>query len=118
MSEPDWNERPQDVPRPAPNPYNQSQPWPPPMHYPPAPLMVKPKNPGAAAVLSFLIPGLGQLMNGEIGLGIGMMVLAFLAWMSLFIVIGIIALPAVYIWSIADAYNKAKNWNTAHGIIS
>jgi TM2 domain-containing membrane protein YozV len=96
-----------------PMPYTQ-------MPYPqmqPAP-MIKPKNPGAAAVLSFLVPGVGQLLNGDIWLGIGMMILTVLAWFSLFIVIGFILLPAVYIWSIVEAYNTAKRWNTAHGIIS
>jgi TM2 domain-containing membrane protein YozV len=104
-------------------PQGQVQPWQPmgqPMPYPqmqPAPL-IKPKNPGAAAVLSFLVPGVGQLLNGDIWLGIGMMIVAVLAWFSLFIVIGFILLPAVYIWSIVEAYNTAKRWNTAHGIIS
>jgi TM2 domain-containing membrane protein YozV len=106
-------------------PQGQLQPWQPgpsqqPMPYPPmqpAP-MIKPKNPGVAAVLSFLVPGVGQLMNGDIGLGILMMILTVLAWFSLFVVIGFILLPAVYIWSIVQAYSKAKSWNVAHGIIS
>jgi TM2 domain-containing membrane protein YozV len=108
---------------PLPQQYNQVQPWqptPPPMLYPPmqpAPI-VKPKSPGGAAVLSFLFPGLGQIMNGDIGTGIAMMVLTVLAWVSLMVLIGVILLPTVYIWSIVDAYNKAKRWNSAHGIIS
>jgi TM2 domain-containing membrane protein YozV len=109
---------------PLPQQHNQIQPWqpapPPQMYYPqmqPGPI-VKPKSPGAAAVLSFLVPGLGQIMNGDIGIGIGMMVLSVFAWISLMFVIGFILLPAVYIWSIVEAYNKAKRWNAAHGIIS
>lgn len=109
---------------PLPQQHNQMQPWqptsPPPMPYPgmhPAPI-VKPKNPGAAAVLSFLFPGLGQIMNGDIGIGISMMVLTVFAWISLMFLIGFILVPAVYVWSIVEAYNKAKRWNTAHGIIS
>lgn len=80
--------------------------------------MVKPRNPGVAAVLSFLWPGVGQIMNGDIGIGILMMVLVVIAWLSLMILIGIVLLPAIYIWSIVDAYTKAKRWNQAHGIIS
>ncbi|WUJ75060.1 hypothetical protein OG809_17705 [Kribbella soli] len=38
--------------------------------------------------------------------------------LSVFIVIGFILLPAVYIWSIIQAYSKAKSWNVAHGVIS
>ena len=37
---------------------------------------IKPqKNSGLAAVLSLIIPGLGQIYNGEIGLGLFMMVM-------------------------------------------
>jgi TM2 domain-containing membrane protein YozV len=124
--QPPQQAQPQQYGRPQPaqyQPQGQVQPWQPmgqPMPYPqmqPAP-MIKPKNPGAAAVLSFLVPGVGQLLNGDIWLGIGMMILTVLAWLSLFIVIGFILLPAVYIWSIVEAYNTAKRWNTAHGIIS
>jgi TM2 domain-containing membrane protein YozV len=102
--------------------HNQIQPWPstPPMPYPamqPMPI-VKPKNPGAAAVLSFLFPGLGQIMNGDIALGIVMMVLVVFAWISLMFLIGIVLLPAMYLWSIIEAYTKAKRWNTAHGVLS
>lgn len=89
-------------------PYRQMQPAP----------IVKPKNPGAAAVLSFLFPGLGQIMNGGIGTGIAMVVLTVFAWISLMFLIGFILLPAMYIWSIVEAYTKAKRWNAAHGIIS
>lgn len=37
------------------------------------------KNPGIAAVLSFLITGLGQIYNGQIGKGIGFVVV-YLSW--------------------------------------
>jgi TM2 domain-containing membrane protein YozV len=43
------------------------------------------KNPGVAAVLSFLWPGLGQIYNGQIGKGIGIMVALAL--------LGILAIP-------------------------
>lgn len=90
------------------------------MFYPPVPPapIVKPKSPGAAAVLSFLFPGLGQIMNGDALLGIVMMVLTVVAWISLVFLIGIVLLPAMYVWSIVEAYNTAKRWDAAHGIIS
>ena len=100
-----WQPAPQ---QPMPMPYASMQPAP----------MIKPKNPGAAAVLSFLIPGVGQLMNGDIGLGILMMILTGIAYASLLVAIGFLLVPARYIWSIIQAYTKAKNWNVAHGIIS
>ncbi|MEU4192585.1 hypothetical protein AB0E69_11835 [Kribbella sp. NPDC026611] len=101
-------------------PYGQMQQWQPqqPMPYQGMQPVVKAKSPGVAAVLSFLWPGLGQIMNGDIGIGILMMVLVVIAWLSLMILIGVVLLPALYIWSIVDAYSKANRWNQAHGIIS
>jgi TM2 domain-containing membrane protein YozV len=56
---------------------------------------------GMPALLSFFIPGLGQLVKGQVGKGI----LIFLS-----VVIGLICLviPGViiWIWQVADAYNK------------
>lgn len=94
-----------------------------PVPYQPLPPMmpmqqIKAKNPGLACVLSILVPGLGQLLNGDIGIGIGMFIVAGIAWFSLLWVVGFILLPAVYIWSAVEAYNAAKRWNTQHGILS
>lgn len=54
---------------------------------------------GLPAFLSFLIPGLGQLVKGEVGRGIGF----FFGVLAGFITI--IGGPIVWIWCIADAYN-------------
>ena len=60
------------------------------------------KNTGDA-VASFLIVGLGQMLQGRVGRGLGMLVLAmFLAFIS-FPIGGLFALP-VLVWSIVDAY--------------
>jgi TM2 domain-containing membrane protein YozV len=58
----------------------------------------KQKNPGLAAVASFLIPGLGQIWLGRIGRGI---VILLLCW-----------LIVPYIYGIYDAYNIAKKYNS------
>jgi TM2 domain-containing membrane protein YozV len=62
------------------------------------------KNPGLAAVLSLIFPGLGQIYNGEIGFGLFMMVLTIFLY---FIVIGFF----VHIWLIFNAYNYAEELN-------
>jgi TM2 domain-containing membrane protein YozV len=63
------------------------------------------KNPGLAAVLSLVIPGLGQIYNGQIGIGLFMMALTFGLY---FVVIGFL----VHIALIFDAYNYAQKLNT------
>ncbi len=57
-------------------------------------------NPGVAAVLSFLIPGLGQMYKGQIGAGIAWLFCVVVGYL-LFIVPGLI----LHIASIYKAYS-------------
>lgn len=75
----------------------------------PQPILVgmgeaKPKSAGTALLLSILICGAGQMYNGQIGKGIGMLVLCVLLW---FVFLGWI----INIWSWIDAYRTAKAMN-------
>lgn len=67
------------------------------------------KNPGTAAVLSFLLPGLGQLYNGTVFRGIFWFFFwLFLAPGSILVTGGLVGLVirAVCAWT---AYNYAKD---------
>lgn len=66
--------------------------------------VLSPKSAGLAAILSFLIVGLGQIYNGQVGKGILMFVGCVLLW---FVFLGWI----VTIWSCIDAYQTAKAAN-------
>src|SRR5262245_27032569 len=57
-------------------------------------------NRGTAAVLSFIVPGLGQLYKGHIAAGL-VLLFATIAGYFLLIVPGLI----LHIWGIYDAYN-------------
>lgn len=82
------------------------------------PVTVQPKNPGIALVASFFIVGLGQLINGQVGKGIAFFVSAIVSAFLMFLIIGFVTTPILWIWSMADAYQSAKKWNLAHGVIS
>jgi TM2 domain-containing membrane protein YozV len=69
------------------------------------------KNPGLAAVLSFLISGVGQIYNGEIGKGILIIVVQIVNAVLMMLVIGFITWLGVWIWSIYDAYKTAERIN-------
>jgi TM2 domain-containing membrane protein YozV len=69
-----------------------------------APGAIARKNATLAAVLSFLIVGLGQLYNGQAGKGIFMFIGCVCLW---FILLGWI----INIWSIIDAYKTAERIN-------
>jgi len=70
-----------------------------------------PKNPGLAAILSFLLPGLGQMYNGEIGKGVMIVIVQVVNFALMAIVIGFITGPIVMIWAIYDAYKTAERIN-------
>jgi len=69
------------------------------------------KNPGIAAVLSFFATGLGQIYNGQLGKGLLLIVAGVLAFLSMFIFIGWIIFPVLWIWNIYDAYKTAERIN-------
>ena len=56
---------------------------------------------GIPALLSFFVPGLGQIVKGQVGKGI-LIFIAFPLGLLLLVIPGII----IWIWQIADAYNN------------
>jgi TM2 domain-containing membrane protein YozV len=66
------------------------------------PTMNTGKSPGLAALLSFLIPGVGQIYNGEVVKGILMFFGSALLW---YFYLG----WTVWIWSMVDAYMVAQD---------
>lgn len=73
------------------------------------------KNPGVAAVLSFLFTGLGQIYNGEIGKGLLFVFLGIVNALLMFIVIGFITYPLFWVFNIYDAYKTAESFNRGIG---
>ncbi len=69
------------------------------------------KNPAIAAVLSFLYAGLGQIYNGEIAKGIMFIIFYSISIFLMFIIIGFITTPIVWIWGMVDAHNSANRIN-------
>jgi len=69
------------------------------------------KNPSVAIVLSFFWPGLGQLYNGQIGKGIFFLIAAGAAALLMWVLIGFLLYPVVWIWGMVDANISAKKIN-------
>lgn len=69
------------------------------------------KNPGVAAVLSFFYCGLGQIYNGQILKGILMFVTYSISILLMYVLIGFITTPILWIWGMYDAYRKAERMN-------
>lgn len=65
---------------------------------------LKRKSPGAATLMSLIIPGLGQVYIGKIGRGIAIFIFSLTMWL---ILLGWV----VWLFNIVDAYQVAKNEN-------
>ena len=57
----------------------------------------------AAAICSFFIPGLGQLVQGRLGAGLVFLFADFVAFILCFVGIGFFLLPVIWIWAVVDA---------------
>lgn len=69
------------------------------------------KNPSLATILSFFVMGLGQIYNGQIVKGIIFIVLYAISWLLMFVLIGFITTPILWIWGMIDANRSAKKIN-------
>jgi TM2 domain-containing membrane protein YozV len=84
----------------------------------PAGMVVAPKNPAVSLIVSFFIPGVGSMMNGDVGSGIAILVLYIVGIPLAFLLIGIPLMIVAWIWGLVDAYQGAQRWNARHGILS
>lgn len=98
----------------APNPYGAVQPYQPGVPYAPA-YPASRKEPALSLVLSFLLPGLGTMINGQAGKGVGIMVGYFLGALLSVILIGLPIMFGFWVWGMVDAYSGAKEHNARHG---
>jgi TM2 domain-containing membrane protein YozV len=84
--------------------------------------VVAPKNPAVSLIVSFFLPGVGSMINGDVGIGITILLLWLLAFFLDVTIFGlVVGLPlglAMFIWGLIDAYQGAQRWNRRHGIIS
>ncbi|TAN22728.1 MAG: hypothetical protein EPN33_07295 [Acidobacteria bacterium] len=71
------------------------------------------KNPNVATLLSFFWMGVGQIYNGEIGKGVAFMASYIVSVLLMFVIVGFLTTPALWIWGMVDANNSAKRINQA-----
>ena len=76
------------------------------------------KNPGVSLIASFFLPGLGTMLNGEVGKGVGILVGYFACLFLFFLIVPLLAAVGIWVWGMVDAYQGAQRWNRQHGIVS
>lgn len=67
------------------------------------------KDPGLAAVASAVVPGLGQIYNGQIVKGIALGIVVFLSAIT---IVGLVIAIPLWIYLVFDAYRTAQSINT------
>ena len=72
---------------------------------------MKTKSAGLAGVFSFVIPGLGQVYNGQFGKAVGFILGAIVTGTFIPTIIGAVLFVAVWVWGILDAYQSAERMN-------
>ena len=77
------------------------------------------KSSGLAAVFSFFYSGLGQIYNGQFIKGILFIIIQSVNILLMYVLIGFITYPIVWIWSMVDAYRNAEKINASKkGVIN
>jgi len=61
---------------------------------------------GVPALISLFVPGLGQLIKGQIFKAIGIWIALIISSALVVVGIGIITTPIIYLWQVYDAYNN------------
>ncbi len=76
---------------------------------------VKRKEPWLAVLVSFIIPGVGHMYAGSVGIGIVILLLYGFAWLLTITIIGaVIGVPlliGVVIWALVGSYGAAQAAN-------
>jgi TM2 domain-containing membrane protein YozV len=88
-----------------------------PQVYPPA-VAVAPKSPAVSLLISFFIPGVGSMVNGDTQTGVIILVIWLVGIITAFFLIGFVLILAAWVWGMIDAYQGAQRWNARYGIRS
>ena len=90
----------------------------PPPGYPMGQPVVAAKNPALSLLVSFFLPGVGSMINGDVGKGVTILLIWLISIPLAFFIIGWFTLLGAFSWVLIDAYQGARRWNARHGIIS
>lgn len=85
--------------------------------YPP-PVSVAAKSPAVSLLISFFLPGVGSMVNGDVGRGVFILIGYLVSCVLIVLLIGLVLVPAFWVWGLVDAYQGARRWNARHGILS
>jgi TM2 domain-containing membrane protein YozV len=133
--QPQWGQQQPQYPQQQPYPMQQYAPQPAypavqvviqnqigPAPYPVAPYAMAPyarrKDAGVATLLSFFLPGTGQLYNGQVGKGLAfLLVTLFVNLPLMFVGVGFVTGLITWIWGMIDAHSSAERINRGEIVV-
>ena len=75
------------------------------------------KDPLLALIFSFLLPGMGQIYNGDTNLGIMLILITAAAWLLTSVCIGFFVFLGVWAFAMYEAYMTAEKINRGELVI-
>lgn len=103
-------------PAPGPSqPYGYGYGAPPPGAPPPGAMPVARKEPALSLLLSFLFPGVGSMVNGDVGAGVAFLGVFLLGALLSACLVGLPIMLGAWIWAMVHAYQGAQDFNRAVG---
>ena len=84
----------------------------------PGGMVVAPKNPAVSLIVSFFIPGVGSMINGDVAIGVAILATWIVGVLTTVFFVGVFLILGAWIWGMVDGYQGAVRWNRAHGILS
>lgn len=75
------------------------------------------KEPAISLLISFFLPGVGSMVNGETGKGVGILIGYFACALLSWLLVPIVGMVALWVWGMVDAYQGAQRYNMAHGLM-
>lgn len=75
------------------------------------------KEPAVSLLVSFIVPGVGSMMNGETGKGVGILIGYVACVLLSWLILPAGGAFALWIWGMVDAYQGAQRYNIAHGLM-
>ncbi|MDQ6950026.1 MAG: DUF2510 domain-containing protein, partial [Actinomycetota bacterium] len=90
------------APLPPPHVYRASAP-----NVQPGQFTVAPKNPAVSLLISFFLPGVGSMINGDTTIGLVILIGWIVSWVLTLVFVGFLTGTAFWIWGMIDAYRGA-----------
>lgn len=70
-------------------------------------------RPSLVVLASFVVPGLGSIINGDVRKGVGILTGFVVSALLSVILLGIIGMFGFWLWGLIDAYDGATGWDPA-----